>query len=44
MTQGAKNYENIIIARMMPQFLASLTDDSRSITYDHNVFIIQATV
>ncbi len=26
-----------------PQFVASLTDDSRVVTYDRNVFIIQAT-
>jgi hypothetical protein len=25
------------------QFGASLTDDSRSVNYDHNMFIIQAT-
>jgi hypothetical protein len=28
----------------MPQFGASLTDDSRVIIYDCNVFIIQASV
>jgi hypothetical protein len=27
----------------MLQFGASLTDDTRSINYDHNTFIIQAT-
>jgi hypothetical protein len=26
------------------QFGASLTDDTRSVNYDHNTFIIQATV
>jgi len=29
---------------MMSQFGASLTDDSRVVIYDRNVFIIQATV
>ncbi len=28
---------------MTPQFGASLTDDSRVIIYDHNLFMIQAT-
>jgi hypothetical protein len=30
----------LIVARMMPQLGASLTDDSRSIIYDCNMFII----
>ncbi len=29
---------------MTPQFGASLTDDSRVVIYDHNMFIIQAIV
>ncbi len=29
--------------KVMPQFGASLTDDSRVVIYDRNMFIIQAT-
>ncbi len=29
--------------RVMLQIVASLIDDSRGITYDHNMFIVQAT-
>ncbi len=39
------NYKNVMIVndtRMMPQLGASLTDDSRSIIYNCNMFIIQA--
>jgi hypothetical protein len=28
----------------MPQFGASLADDSRDVIYDRNMFIVQATV
>jgi len=44
------NYKNIMVVndtsrviRMTTQLGASLTDDSRSIIYNHNMFIIQAT-
>ncbi len=44
------NYKDIMIVmytsrviRMMPQLGASLTDDSKSVIYDHNMFIKQAT-
>ncbi len=44
------NYKNIMVVndtsrviRMTTQLGASLTDDSRSIIHNHNMFIIQAT-
>ncbi len=37
------NVSSITILNMMPQFGASLTDDSRVVTYDRNMFTIQAT-
>jgi hypothetical protein len=44
------NYKNIMIViytsrviRMMPQLGASLTDDSRSVIWDRNTFIIRVT-
>ena len=43
------NYKNIVIMkgtsrviRMMPQLGESLTDNSISAIYDHNIFIVQA--
>jgi hypothetical protein len=45
------NYKNITIVnettrvvRMTPQLGASLTDDSRSVIYNRNMFLIQVTV
>ncbi len=32
-----------MIVNMMPQYGASLTDDSRVVIYNHNMFITQAT-
>ncbi len=34
---------SIMITNTMPEFEASLTDDSRVIIYDRKMFIIQAT-
>ncbi len=34
---------SIMIANVMLQFGASLTDESRVVIYDHNMSIIQAT-
>ncbi len=31
-------------SRVMPQIVASLTDDSCGVIYDRNLFIVQATV
>jgi hypothetical protein len=37
------NYKNIMIVRMMSQLGTPLTNDSKSIIYDLNMFIIQTT-
>ncbi len=39
-----KLVSSFTIVNMMSQFGASLTDDSRVVIHDHNVFLIQATV
>ncbi len=42
---SANDVSMIVIydSSMMLQIVASLTDDSRSINYEHNMFIVQAT-